>query len=58
MGLLSSFALMVPMILSLHGAYVDSACSEGEVVCGRPIGSIGSVWRGAGVRTVHVVHGL
>ena len=49
---------MVPMILSLHGEYVDSACSEGEVVCGRPIGSIGSVWRGAGVRTVHVVHGL
>ena len=41
------------------GPYVDSTCSEGQVVQGRrPNGSIGSVWRWAGVRTVHVVHGL
>ena len=40
------------------GPYVDSTCSEGQVVCRRPNGSIGGVWRGASVRTVHVVHGL
>ena len=33
------------------GPYVDSTCSEGQVVCRRSNGSIGSVWRGAGVRT-------
>ena len=51
-GLLSSLALMVPMLLSacsdgadstslVPGPYVDSTCSEGQVVCRRPNGSIG-----------------
>ena len=40
------------------GLYVDSTCSESQVVGRRANGSTGSVWRGAGVRTVHVVHGL
>ena len=40
------------------GQYVDSTCSEGQVVGRRPNCSIGRVWRGAGVHTVHVVHGL
>ena len=38
----------------VHGPYVDSKRSEGQVVCRRPNGSIGSVWRGTGVRTVCV----
>ena len=51
---------------------INSTCSEGQVVGRRTVGagpsvwvvavrangSTGSVWRGAGVRTVHVVHGF
>ena len=51
-GLLRILTPLIP------GPYVDSTCSEGQVVGRRPNSSIGSVWRGAGVRTVHVVHGL
>ena len=46
---------LTPLVI---GPYVDSTCSEGQVVARRPNGSIGSVWRGAGVCTVHLVHGL
>ena len=60
-GLLSSLALIVPMLLSAcsKGAdAVDSTSSEGR----RAEGAGPSVWgtcsEGAGVRSVHVVHGF
>ena len=69
-GFLSSLALIVPMLLSTcsKGAdpigpwAVDSTCCEEQVVCRRAVGAGPSVWgtcsEGAGVRSVHVVHGF
>ena len=71
MGLLSSLAIIV-LSNCIEGPdpwAINSTCSEGAggpwgrvPVCGvvavRANGSTGSVWRGAGVRTVHVVHGF
>ena len=64
-GLLSSLALIVLMLLSAcsKGAgAVDSMSSEGQVVGMRAVGAGPSVWgtcsEGAGIRSVHVVHGF
>ena len=64
-GLLSSLALIVPMLLSAcsKGAdAVDSTSSKGQVVGKRALGAGPSVWgtcsEGAGVRSVYVVHGF
>ena len=57
-GLLSSLALIVPMLLSIGPWAVDSTCSEGQVVDRRAVGAGPSVWgtcsEGVGVRSVHM----